>query len=466
LEIFGTYKRAKSLKSKESYFYSLNLSMKSLARLNGYFRSRFVLAAIGLLGLITTADALPFTYQPADLCLGFRKTGAYQGSYECVVDVGPFTNYLNLSAGTTVKISQYTASQIDPDSYPNFTNLSWSVCGYAPTTGNPPGYPISTLWITVPRLSFGVPAPGAVREKASLQHPAVSEILSILQGAVNISASLSSNQDNTATFVQEPYSIADGQNYGAFMGDPDYPTIGDLHATAPLNANGSLINLENTTVAPFATALQSDLYEVRPTGNLDPHTGLTNGVGYAVGYFQLDPNGTMTFTRASATVAAPIAGFSGTPTNGVGPLQVVFTDASTGSVTNWLWTFGDGFSATNTSNASVTHTYTNAATYSVSLTVTGPGGANTLTQNGYIVVSPGGSTSKPVFSRVDFSGGQLTLSGTNGTANTQYRVLVCTNLTSGNWTPVFTNQFSSSGTFGYTNNSSTGTPAFFRLVSP
>jgi PKD repeat protein len=334
------------------------------------------------------------------------------------------------------------------------------------STGNPAGYPISTLWITVPRLSFGVPAPGGVREKAGLQRPATTEILSILQGAVNISASLSSNRDNTATFVQEPYSIADGQNYGAFMADPDYSTIGDLHATAPLNTNGSVINLENTTVAPFATALQSDLYELRPVGNLDPHTGLTNGVGYVVGYFQFNPNGTMTFTRASTTVAAPVAGFSGTPTNGIAPLQVVFTDASTGSITNWLWNFGDGFSATNTSNASVTHTYTNAATFSVSLKVTGPDGANTLTQNGYIVVSSGGSTSKPVLSRVDFSGGQLTLSGTNGTASTQYRVLVSTNLTSGTWTAVYTNQFTGSGSFSYTNSTPTSGAAYFRLVSP
>jgi PKD repeat protein len=428
---------------------------------------KFVLAILGFLTLITSAGALPFTYQPADLCLGFRKTGAYQGNYECVVDIGPATNYLNLSAGTTVNITQYTASQIDPNSYANLTNLSWSVCGYVLTAGNPPGYPISTIWVTVPRPSFGVPGAPAVREYAGDQRSSCQWINSIFVGAGYISTSLSSNQDNTTTFVQEPYSIADGQNYGIFMGDPVYPSIGDLHSTAPENTNEVVINLENTTVAPFTIAVQSDLYEMRPTGNTDPHTGLTTGVGYVVGYFQFNPNGTMTFTRGSGTVVtAPVAGFSGTPTNGTAPLAVTFTDASTGTITNWLWNFGDGYSVTNTSNASVNHTYTNAATYSVSLTVTGPGGANTLSRSSYIVVSSAGSSSKPVFSRLAFSGGQLVISGTNGAASAQYRVLVSTNLTSGTWTSVVTNTFSSSGNFSYTNRAPTSGAAYFRLVSP
>jgi hypothetical protein len=50
----------------------------------------------------------------------------------------------------------------------------------------------------------------------------------------------------------------------------------------------------------------SDLYEVRPStdaqGNpiVDPHTG-TNGLAYYVGYFRLNSNGTMTFTRDIAS---------------------------------------------------------------------------------------------------------------------------------------------------------------------
>ena len=67
---------------------------------------------------------------------------------------------------------------------------------------------------------------------------------------------------------------------------------------------------------------------------------------------------------------APVANFSGSPTSGTEPLTVNFTDLSTGSITSWAWTFGDGGTST-AQNPS--HTYTSAGTYTVALTVTGPG---------------------------------------------------------------------------------------------
>jgi autotransporter-associated beta strand protein len=104
-------------------------------------------------------------------------------------------------------------------------------------------------------------------------------------------------------------------------------------------------------------------------------------------------------------VAAPTtAGFTGTPTNGLAPLQVVFTDASIASygssITNWVWSFGDGNGITNTSNANVTNTYAAAGSYTVSLIVTdNTGNSNTNTQTAYIVVQ---SASQPPVSA--FSG--------------------------------------------------------------
>lgn len=422
---------------------------------------KLFLALFSLLTAVTSTEALPFTYQYGDLVLGFRKTGIYQASYEAVVDVGPAINFVNLAAGTTTNITSYSASQIDPDSFSNLTNLNWSVTGDTYAASTFPNYPINTLWVTVPWVG-GVPSPAAVRRGSTSQRQSATPINSILNGAEEISSLLASNQDNTATFVQEAYATADGNNYGAFMADPSYPSIGDLDGEGPANVNGNTINLENTTVAPFTTGVKSDLYELRPAGAVDPHTGLTTGAGYNVGYFELNPNGTMTFTRTSATAPAPVAGFSGTPTNGFAPLQVVFTDASTGTITNWLWNLGDGTTVTNTSNASVTHTYATAGSYTVSLTVTGPGGANTGTQTGYIVAS-----ATPTIGSAIYANGEFVINGLNGPAGVQYRILTSTNLTLplAEWKTLVTSTFASNGSFSYTN-ATTNATSFFQLVSP
>jgi len=80
----------------------------------------------------------------------------------------------------------------------------------------------------------------------------------------------------------------------------------------------------------------------------------------------------------------PVANFNSAPNSGTAPLNVSFTDQSTGTITSRLWAFGDGATsgATNPS-----HSYA-AGTYSVSLTVNGPDGTNTLTKNNLIVVTP------------------------------------------------------------------------------
>ena len=79
------------------------------------------------------------------------------------------------------------------------------------------------------------------------------------------------------------------------------------------------------------------------------------------------------------------ANFSANPTNGSVPLAVNFTDESTGTITSWDWDFGDGTTST-IQNPS--HTYTNEGKYSVTLTVSGPHGTDTLTRNDYISVGP------------------------------------------------------------------------------
>ncbi len=78
----------------------------------------------------------------------------------------------------------------------------------------------------------------------------------------------------------------------------------------------------------------------------------------------------------------PVADFTGSPITGVEPLNVSFTDTSTGSITNRFWDFGDS-STTNVTTNSVVHAYA-AGTYSVTLVVTGQSGVSTNIQVNYI----------------------------------------------------------------------------------
>ena len=99
---------------------------------------------------------------------------------------------------------------------------------------------------------------------------------------------------------------------------------------------------------------------------------------------------------ASATIAAaaPVAGFSVSATSGVAPLGLNFTNTSTGAITNYSWSFGDGTSST-AQNPS--HVYSVAGVYTVALRVSGGAGSNTKTMSNYINVksATSGDTTPP-----------------------------------------------------------------------
>jgi PKD repeat protein len=106
----------------------------------------------------------------------------------------------------------------------------------------------------------------------------------------------------------------------------------------------------------------------------------------------------------------PTASFSGTPTTGAWPLLVLFTNNSSGTITNAFWSFGDGAN-TNTLNNSVTHDYGAAGTLTVMLTVSGPVGTNTETLSGYIMaVEP-----PPVTISISMSSNRVLMTWPQGT---------------------------------------------------
>jgi PKD repeat protein len=96
----------------------------------------------------------------------------------------------------------------------------------------------------------------------------------------------------------------------------------------------------------------------------------------------------------------PIANFTGEPYNstnsrveGPAPLRVEFLDATNGPTSTFLWTFGDS----DTSNAqNPTHIYVNQGDYTVTLSVNGPMGPDSITKTGYVHVTA------PVAPNADF----------------------------------------------------------------
>lgn len=115
--------------------------------------------------------------------------------------------------------------------------------------------------------------------------------------------------------------------------------------------------------------------------------------------------GNSTNAVVGSGIATPVANFTGSPTNGIWPLLVLFTNISSGTISNDLWNFGDG-TITNIITASVAHTYTGPGTNTVSLTVSGPAGTNTLTLPGYITVT----NPPPVSLTIQVSGTNVVLS--------------------------------------------------------
>ncbi|MBD3169807.1 MAG: PKD domain-containing protein, partial [candidate division Zixibacteria bacterium] len=95
------------------------------------------------------------------------------------------------------------------------------------------------------------------------------------------------------------------------------------------------------------------------------------------------------YIEYSTSPSPPVAEFSASPTSGIVPLDVQFTDLSTNNPVAWNWDFGDG-NASNLQNP--LHSYANVGTYTVSLTATNEYGNDTVTKTDHITVLEEGMT--------------------------------------------------------------------------
>lgn len=78
-----------------------------------------------------------------------------------------------------------------------------------------------------------------------------------------------------------------------------------------------------------------------------------------------------------------VAGFTADPTSGLAPLEVNFTNLSSGGYVSTLWEFGDGITSTLTHPV---HEYLSPGVYTVTLRISGPGGKDMLAIPAFITV--------------------------------------------------------------------------------
>ena len=211
--------------------------------------------------------------------------------------------------------------------------------------------------------------------------------------------STNTHSGNYAVFIGNDSGQGGTGWYNLYLGTPNL--LANLPANATLSfwvyrrSAGGIMNVRvregigagSTDLVnpwPVPRASYNDTGWVHYTVDLSALAGKT--ITVYVELYQSDKHTYMLMDDVELLVL-PKADFTATPTQGVVPLTVGFTDTSfagDGPITNRHWDFGDG-TTLDTTATSVTHTYTTAGTRSVALTITNSSGrTDTLTRTSLI----------------------------------------------------------------------------------
>jgi hypothetical protein len=248
------------------------------------YKLAILTAAAGFLwSLNATAQ---FAYNNADLLLGFRTPG---GTSDLIVDIGAASLYAGASSPITISGNYYTSGDLTSASL-TLNNLYFSVFGDI-SPYNPGAGTVNTLWVTAPQTSNPVQAPAWAAQTSPSQGNTRSQIEAIASGAMDFGIGSSSS-----------VVLASHLNQGS-SGDLSY-TEG-VGANGNFNGNfGSNNNIEQDTSATFSSgvtgsgSVRSDLFEMVPGSS-----------GSYIGFFQLDPDGTLTFNPEPVPEPATFAMF-------------------------------------------------------------------------------------------------------------------------------------------------------------
>lgn len=163
----------------------------------------------------------------------------------------------------------------------------------------------------------------------------------------------------------------------------------------------SLRNLPDSGCMPFTKSFSNTLVSSEPASTYlwnfgdgttsneatPTHTYTAAGI-YPITLIITTPGGctdTATIARGVIVNAPPQAAFTATPREACARVQINFTDSSLGTVTNWLWDFGDGSTST-AQNPS--HQYTDTGYFNIQLIVWNSGCPDTLRIDSFIRILP------------------------------------------------------------------------------
>jgi kumamolisin len=224
----------------------------------------------------------------------------------------------------------------------------------------------------------------------------------------NMGDNTTSTLQNVSHTYQNPGVFSVSLKASNSFGSNTVTKNGLVTVTAPVVANfsvsstnifvGSSVNFtDNSTGSPNSWSwtfgdsavshLQNPTHIYNTVGTFSVSLTVSNGSN---NQNTITKNGLITVT---AIVVPIVANFTASPTTGNFPLQVTFTNISTGNPTAFNWSFGDN---TSSQLPNPIHVYNSAGQFSVSLTAKNSTGQNTVTKTNLINVTT--SISKPTAS--------------------------------------------------------------------
>ena len=228
--------------------------------------------------------AAPFNYNNGDVLLVFWQAG--QPNLE--VDIGPVSQLINATPGSIITFTgsgtnQFSLTQLNA-AFSSYASVNWAAISDV-RGASVYGLPVNTLFLTNPRSNIST-LTSPYTSYTTFQQGSIGSIISTVAGYLSSEGAIPWSSGTPANAISNTANVV-------IIPDGDSSTYVSIAGTAgSLDETFNQGDIENQTPSPFTSgATRSDFYELKPG----------TGAGVYLGYFEFDPNGTLTF-RASPTL--------------------------------------------------------------------------------------------------------------------------------------------------------------------